>query len=45
MAKTARIIFIIIYIWFGKKCAKISNIFQAQKQVKSDLEAFLESGS
>ena len=42
MAKTDRII---IISWFGKKCAKISNINQTRKQVISNPEAFLESGS
>ena len=45
MAKTDNIIINISGIWFGKKCAKISNIFLTRKQVISDPEAFLESGS
>ena len=32
MAGTARCIINIIYIWFGKKCAKISNILPTRKQ-------------
>ena len=42
MAKTDRII---IISWFGKKCAKTSNINQTRKQVISNPEVFLESGS
>ena len=42
MAKTDRII---IISWFGKKCAKIININQTRKQVISNRETFLESGS
>ena len=45
MANTYNIIINISGIWFGKKCAKISYIIPTRKQVKYDLEAFLESGS
>ena len=45
MAKTDNIIINCSGIWFGKKCAKISNIILTRKQVISDPEAFLESGS
>ena len=45
MAKTRNIIINSSGIWFGKKCGKISNIFLTRKQVISDPEAFLESGS
>ena len=45
MAKTDNIIKNMSGIWFGKKCAKISYIIPTRKQVKSDPEAFLESGS
>ena len=42
MAKTDRII---IISWFGKKGTKIININQTRKQVISNPEVFLESGS
>ena len=45
MAETDNIIIISSSIWFGKKSANISNILLTRKQVKSDPEAFIESGS
>ena len=45
MAKTDNIVINTSGIWFGKKCGKISNIILTRKQVKSDPEALLESGS
>ena len=45
MAETDNIIILSSSIWFGKKYTKISNILLTRKQVKSDPEAFIESGS
>ena len=45
MAKTGNIVINTSGIWFGKKCGEISNIILTRKQVKSDPEALLESGS
>ena len=43
--ETDNIIINISVIWFGKKSGKIIYIIPTRKQVKSDPEAFLESGS